>query len=408
MRLFFFISNAVFWLILLYYTALTFAGLYHRFKNKKRKKLKEYPTLDVFIPSHNEGVVMKDTLEAMANLEYPGDMQIYVLNDQSTDETGEIAEEFAQLYHHIHHIIVPDSDEPKGKSRVLNYGLSISKGEYFIVYDADNQPNKDAAVRLMETTLHTKKAAGAVGVVRTLNAEHNLLTRFIAIEFQIFQLIMQSGRYALHKVGSLPGTNMLLKRSILEEMGGYDPKALAEDAELTIRLASHGYIIAVDPHSQTWEQEPQSLKALIRQRTRWLQGNLYIMCKFFKEPSWWKPRCIVHLIYYLTVYVIFTLLLLVSNTAFILGLLFGLSFDTNMPYMLLWYLAYFIYTLQLMIAIVYDRNLTAKNVIAAAIMYFSYAQLFILLLFRSIMMIWKDSRKGTVSWDKTDRVAIEK
>ncbi|WP_042349308.1 glycosyltransferase family 2 protein [Bacillus massiliigorillae] len=406
MKLFFFITNAVFWSILLYYMVLTFAGLYHRFKSKKRSQYIHYPSLDIFIPSHNEGIVMKKTLEAMAKLEYPGNMQIYILNDQSTDETGEIAQEFASLYHHIHHVVVPDNDEPKGKSRVLNYGLSISDGEYFIVYDADNQPNKDAAVRLMETTLQTKKAAGAVGVVRTMNAEHSLLTRFIAIEFQIFQLLMQSGRYALHKIGSLPGTNMLLKRSILEEMGGYDPYALAEDAELTIRLASKGYIIAGDPHSQTWEQEPQSLKALIRQRTRWLQGNLYIMLKFFKEPSWWKVKCFVHLTYYLTVYVIFTFLLLASNAAFVIGLLFGFSFETNIPYMLLWYLAYFIYTMQLIIAITYDRMLTGKNVVAAAIMYFSYAQLFIFLLFRSIIMIMKDRRKGTVSWDKTDRVSV--
>lgn len=407
MNILFLIALILFWSILLYYSVLIITGILHR-KNKERlDPLEMYPSLDIFIPSHNEGVVMVHTLTAMAKLEYPGDMQIYVLNDNSQDETGQIAEQFAAKYSHIHHIEVPDSDEPKGKSRVLNYGLSISNGEYFIVYDADNQPNPDAAVRLMEITIRTQNACGAVGCVRTLNAQANWLTRFIAIEFKVFQLMMQSGRYFLHEIGSLPGTNMLLKRSILMDLGGYDPYALAEDGELTIRLASKGYIIAVDPHSQTWEQEPQTLKALIKQRTRWLQGNLYVMGKFFKEPTWWTRQCIIHLIYYLTVYVIFTGLLLVTNVVFILGLLGFVHIDSNVPYFFLWVCTYLIYTGQLVCALWYDKKITIKYLISAFLMYFSYAQLFILLLGRASWLVLQDKKKGTVSWDKTERVVIK-
>jgi len=383
-------------------------GIFQR-KNKERlEPLEIYPSLDIFIPSHNEGIVMVDTLTAMAKLEYPGNLHIYVLNDNSQDETGQIAEQFAAKYSHVHHIEVPDSDEPKGKSRVLNYGLSISNGEYFIVYDADNQPNPDAAVRLMEITLRTENACGAVGCVRTLNAQANWLTRFIAIEFKIFQLTMQSGRYLLHRISSLPGTNMLLKRSILLDLGGYDPYALAEDGELTIRLASKGYVIAVDPHSQTWEQEPQTLKALIKQRTRWLQGNLYVMAKFFKEPTWWTKQCIVHLAYYLTIYVIFAGLLLISHCGFIFGFLGFLHIDSNIPLFLLWICTYLIYTGQLICALWYDKKIKLKYLISASLMYFSYAQLFILLFAKACWLILKDKKKGTVSWDKTERFVISK
>ena len=47
---------------------------------------------------------------------------------------------------------------------------------------------------------------------------------------------MQSGRWLLFQTGSLTGTNMLLRRAALEELGGYDPYAIAEDAELTLRI----------------------------------------------------------------------------------------------------------------------------------------------------------------------------
>src|SRR5699024_10751243 len=106
-----------------------------------------------------------------------------------------------------------------GKSRVLNYGLSITESEYFLVFDADNQPNKDAVIELVHAAETTEDAAGAVGYVKTVNADQNLLTRMIAIEFQVFQLLMQSGRWKLFKAGSLAGTNMLLKRETLQAAG---------------------------------------------------------------------------------------------------------------------------------------------------------------------------------------------
>lgn len=402
-----FTMNLIFWLLLLYNLILTIAGLIYRFKTKNRVKLgpEEYPDIDIFIPCHNEGVVIQDTLNAMAKIRYEGILNIYVLNDNSSDDTGKIAKIFDETYSFIHHIEVPEpkEGEPRGKSRVLNYGLSISNGEYFVVYDADNQPNSDAVSRLIEITKRTDRAVGAVGTVRTINTEVNLLTRFISIEFQAFQLSMQSGRFYLHKVGSLPGTNMLLKRSVLEEVGGYDPKALAEDAELTIRLASKGHLIAVDPYSQTWEQEPQDLKSLIKQRTRWLQGNLYVMSKFFKEPTWWSTLCFAHLFYYKATYVLFTSLLLVSNSIFVLGLFGILKIETVFPYTTSVCFTYFVYTMQLVCAVWFDKTLSSKTLIAISLMYFSYAQLFIYLLLRSIYVLYKDKKNGIVSWDKTSR-----
>lgn len=397
------VSNIVFWVILSYYFLTSILGIRYRLQTRARKRLAHYPSLDVFIPCHNEEVVIKDTLTAMSKLEYKGDLNIYVLNDQSTDQTGDIIEEFAAVFKHIHHVLVPEDTLPKGKSRVLNHALSISSGEYFIVYDADNQPESDAAERLMEITCRTKNAAGAVGTVRTINAEHNFLTRFIALEFKMFQLTMQSGRYALHQVGSLPGTNMLLKRDVIDEMGGYDPYALAEDAELTIRIASKNYIIAVDPHAQTWEQEPQDVKSLIKQRTRWLQGNLYVMAKFFRTPSWWRGKAIVHLFYYFFTYVVFLLLLVISNAVFICGVLGYLSFDSAIPYTFIWFLTYFLYTTQLIYALWYDDAFTGRNIIAAFVMYFTYAQLFLIIFIRSLFMLMRDKKKGTVYWDKTKR-----
>lgn len=392
-----------FWVLLIFYTLVTVAGIWFRVTRKLPEKLDHYPSVAVLIPAHNEGVVIGDTLSAMARLQYPGQLDVYLLDDNSSDNTGAVAREFSEVFSNIHYIEVPDG-EPKGKSRVLNYGLSISESEYFVVYDADNQPEQDAVRLLVETAEATERSAGAVGYVKTVNADRNPLTRMIALEFQVFQLLMQCGRWALFRLGSLAGTNMLLRRSILEELGGYDVHALAEDAELTVRLTAKGYRIPVVPESRTWEQEPEKIKVFLKQRTRWLTGNLYLLEKSLRDRAYWKGITFILSLQHLLTYFVFVLLLLFSDIFLILGLLKIDFLKLEAPLLLLWFMSYIVYTIQLLSAVVIDKNVTPKNVAYLLIMYFTYAQLFLILLLRSSYQYIKSRLQGeNISWDKTQR-----
>jgi len=398
-----FIIMLFFWLLLIFYSVMTISGVWYRLTSKKSVAIEHYPSVALLIPAHNEGIVIATTLAAMARLEYPGKLDVYLLNDNSQDETGEIAEEFASIFSHIHHIRVPPG-EPKGKSRVLNYGLSISDSEYFIVYDADNEPEPDALRRLVEKAETTENAAGAVGYVKTKNTATNTLTRMIALEFQVFQLLMQCGRWAAFKLGSLAGTNMLLRRSVLVEAGGYDPYALAEDAELTIRLTAAGYRLPVVPESRTWEQEPETLRIFIKQRTRWLIGNIYLLEKSFHDLSHWKGRTFILSIQHVLTYLIFILLLLFSDVFFIASLSGYTLPEMKAPLLILWFMSYIVYTTQLLSALVVDRNVSFINILFVLIMYFTYAQIFVIMLVRAFYMYIKNRiQKKTIAWDKTAR-----
>lgn len=380
------------------------AGLYNRLKmDKTTPKLEHYPGVDILIPAHNEGVVIRETIEAMLGIRYPGDLQIYVLNDNSSDDTSEIAQSFDDTFKNVHHIKVPPG-EPRGKSRVLNYGLSISENKYYCVYDADNQPEADALVKLVAIAEQNERSAGAVGYVRTMNESANWLTRMISIEFQVFQLLMQSGRWQLFKTGSLTGTNMLVKRSVIEELGGYDPYAIAEDAELTLRITQKGYYLPIVPDSITWEQEPETLSVYIKQRTRWLQGNLYIVDKTMTEPGYFRGKLLVHSVHQLMVYVVFWLFLIVSYVWFVLGLLDIFYINYSYPLLFIWYLSYNVYTAQLFAAQATQRTFSPINVFISVIMYFTYAQLFSYLFVRSLIRYVKAKKdKQVIGWDKTAR-----
>ncbi|MCA0971425.1 glycosyltransferase family 2 protein [Halobacillus litoralis] len=396
-------SAALFWFLLLFYSMVTVAGVKQRTNLKEDCHIERYPSVAVFIPAYNEALVIKDTLKAMQRLDYPGQLDIYLLDDQSSDDTGTIAQEFARIFSSIHYIPVPDG-KPKGKSRVLNYGLRISDSEYFVVYDADNQPEPDAVKLLMEKALCTDKAVGAVGYVKTINYDKNILTRMIGLEFQVFQLLMQCGRWGLFKLGSLAGTNMLVKREVLDEVGMYDEHALAEDAELTVRITAAGYLLPVESEARTWEQEPESLKAFIKQRTRWLSGNLYIMDKSLHEFDHWKGRTFFLSMQHLLTYFVFITLLLLSDIFFISGAL-GYSLPkADIPLLLIWFMSYIVYVSHFFSSIVIDGNVTLRNVLLIFLMYFTYAQIFILLLARSIFVYtWGRIRDKQQSWEKTRR-----
>ncbi|MGG0481528.1 glycosyltransferase [Priestia megaterium] len=392
-----------FWFLLIYYSFLTIAGVIERLKINRKKSLDRFPSVAVLIPAHNEGVVIKETLDAMVKLTYEGDLDVFVLDDASTDDTASIVKSFSETFSRIHYVKVPPGS-PKGKSRVLNYGLSITSSEYFLVFDADNQPEKEAVTELVYAAETTDNAAGAVGYVKTINANRNLLTRMIAIEFQVFQLLMQSGRWKVFKTGSLAGTNMLLRRSVIEELGGYDPYALAEDAELTMRITAINQTLPVVHQSRTWEQEPEKMNIFIRQRTRWLTGNLYLLEKAIHEVSYWKGRTLVHSLQHLLTYFLFVILLLFSDIWFILGLTGYQLPNFESPLLLFWFMSYVVYTAQILSAMVLERTVTPMNVLVGTIMYFTYAQVFLLLLVKSASAyIWSRLRKKTIQWDKTKR-----
>src|SRR5690606_27631163 len=102
--------------------------------------------------------------------------------------------------------------------------------------------------------------------------------------------------------------------------GWYDPWALAEDAELTMRISTAGYTLPVVAEAVTWEQEPENIKTFIKQRTRWLMGNLYLLEKSFLNRSYWKKKALLHSVHHVLTYFLFAFLLLFSHVTAMMGL----------------------------------------------------------------------------------------
>ena len=82
---------------------------------------------------------------------------------------------------------------------------------------------------------------------------------------------------------------MFTRTELLREVHGWDPDCLAEDCEIGVRLSTRGAVVAVayDPQAVTREETPGSIRALVKQRTRWDQGFLQVLRKgeWRKLPS---------------------------------------------------------------------------------------------------------------------------
>jgi len=363
----------------------------------------DYPTCSIMIPAHNEAVVIGATIESMLKLDYPKDkLKIIVINDGSTDATREIIQSYAAKDARVVLFDVPKGEGGKGKSRALNLGLKQVSSEIIAIYDADNTPDKDSLRYLVAQLVLHPELGAVIGKFRTVNKHVNLLTRFINIETLSFQSMLQAGRWQMHGIATLPGTNFVMRSSIIQELDGWDEEALTEDSELSIRIYQHGYKIKFIPYAITYEQEPQEWKVWIGQRMRWVRGNNYVVSKYWKQiPTFKNKRLAFDLVYTLSLYYVFFFAILISDLLFLLSAFNIVSIALPGPYTFVWIMAIVLFVAEIMLAVSYDGEDSVQNAGLVLLMYFTYCQLWIYIVVRASYREFVSKEKRT--WDKTVR-----
>lgn len=398
--------------MLFYHAFLMVGGYFHSLRYKKFERMlsknpEEFPTVSILIPAHNEEVVIKKTIESMIQLNYPKQkLEVILINDNSSDLTGTIIEDYAERYTFIKAVHTTPPYAGRGKSTALNQGLKESTGEVIAVYDADNTPEPDAICYLAMGLQQDQQAGAMVGKFRVVNAEKNLLTRLINVETLTFQWLAQAGRWFWFKMTTIPGTNFAIRRSILEELGGWDVKALSEDTELSIRVYNLGYYIRFFPSAITWEQEPESIRVWWRQRTRWARGNLYVIFKYlFQLHKLKNKKVFVDIFYFLFTYVMFFGGILLSHSLFVVNLAYDLKLKIGIVSYLLLIIGYLLFITEACLALNMEKKqLTLKNFFIVLLMYFTYSQLWVfLVVYSAIVESKRLLLNQEVKWYKTKR-----
>jgi cellulose synthase/poly-beta-1,6-N-acetylglucosamine synthase-like glycosyltransferase len=410
-ELIFLASVALIWTMLVYQFVLTMAGyLYSRDSARERRRLDaerlELPGVSVLIPAHNEELVIERTIEAVLASDYPKDkLELIVLDDASTDGTAAILDRLAERHPCLRVVHVPAAEGGKGKAAALNRGVKLARHALIGVYDADNQP-EPSALRYLAAQFEIEPNLGAaLGKFRTLNRKKNLLTRFINIEGLSFQWIVQAGRWKLLKIATLPGTNFIVSKAVLAEVGDWDEQALTEDAELSLRLLEAGHRIKFVPYSTTWEQEPEDLRTWFKQRTRWARGTFYLMRKFFSSVGKAKNKALAfEVFYFMALYYVFLAAIVVSALLFVFSTVGLVSIPVPGPYLEVWLAAYCLFAAEIMLMLSREvHEDSPANIFCCMAMYFTYCQLWPLVVANAFYLEY--FKKERRAWVKTRRYA---
>ena len=217
------------------------------------RRLPRAPFVSVIVCSYNGGRTLAACLDSLGKLNYP-DYEIILVDDGSTDDTRDIAEQFP----HVRYIY----QENHGLSHARNTGATAATGDIFAYTDSDCMADLDWLYYLIGT-LVSGDYAGVGGPNMTPPAE-NWIQACVAAAPGGPSHVLLTDTIAEH----IPGCNMAFYRWAFENIGGFDPEyhKAGDDVDFCWRLQQAGCVIAFSPTAIVWHHRRFTLRAFLKQQ----------------------------------------------------------------------------------------------------------------------------------------------
>ncbi|MGJ5206383.1 glycosyltransferase family 2 protein [Bradyrhizobium sp. HKCCYLR20261] len=243
----------------------------------------ELPVFTVLVPMYKEPAMLPMLAQALRDLDYPlGKLDIKLVLEASDHETIEVASKLG-LEGMFEIIRVPPS-LPQTKPKACNFALQFARGEFLVIYDAEDRPEPDQLRKVVAT--FRKSSANTACLQCSLsyfNASENWLTRMFTLDYGLWFDQMLPGLDHLRIPIPLGGTSNHFKIDVLRELHGWDPFNVTEDADLGVRLTQHGYRVGI-VDSTTFEEASCHAGNWIRQRSRWMKGYMQTLLVHTRRP----------------------------------------------------------------------------------------------------------------------------
>tara|TARA_Y100001978_G_scaffold189259_1_gene191387 strand:- start:305 stop:1639 length:1335 start_codon:yes stop_codon:yes gene_type:complete len=252
-------------------------------KKKEYKNIPkvDLPCLDILVAARDEQNVISGLVKRLFLLDYPVEkLNIYIIDDGSTDNTSLILDELLKEFDRLH-VIKREKDSGGGKSGALNYALKFTSGDWLLILDADAQLKNDTLQKLFQFVY--QEPCSVVQLRKSvLNISKNVLTKCQSIEM-VMDSIFQYGRLLLAGVSELRGNGQLIKKEILLECGAFNENTVTDDLDLSSRLLLTGEKIGILLNPPVMEEGVESLSALFAQRERWVEGGLQRFFDYWRQ-----------------------------------------------------------------------------------------------------------------------------
>jgi cellulose synthase/poly-beta-1,6-N-acetylglucosamine synthase-like glycosyltransferase len=269
------------------------------FSNKELADLRDsdLPIYTILCPLYKEAHMIQPFVDGIAKLEWPKD-KLDVILLLEADDTKSIRDvDFMDLPAFVRKIVVPHS-LPKTKPKACNYGLAYAKGEYTVIYDAEDIPDP---LQLKKAYLGFNKLSRKVVCLQAklnyYNTDQNLLTKFFTAEYSLWFDVSLAGLQSINTTIPLGGTSNHFRTLDIKRLHGWDPFNVAEDADLGMRLFKLGYRTAIID-SVTLEEANSDVKNWIRQRSRWIKGYMQTYLVHTRDTLFFLRRRGIHVIFF--------------------------------------------------------------------------------------------------------------
>lgn len=261
----------------------SFVAIKHRSEESfvEKKVLSKLPFVSILVPAHNEEKVVGRLLQRLTELTYPKDkFKVIVIDDHSEDTTGQIVKSYILRYPNLIKVVNRDVGG-NGKAEALNVGLRFAVGDFVCCFDADYVPQTDILEKMLP--YFSNPRVGVVqGRVSVLNEKESWIAMIAALERIGGYGVSQYARDRLGLVPQFAGTVGMIRRDLLLRFGGFNPKVLAEDTDLTLRFRLAGYNVKYVNYAESGEEGVVKLRQFWNQRSRWAKGHM--QCAF--EYTW--------------------------------------------------------------------------------------------------------------------------
>ena len=243
----------------------------------------ELPIYTVMIPAYREPEVIDELIRRVTLFEYPPDRLDVKLLIEADDDVTIRAIEDAIPGDQFELVLVPAA-EPRTKPKALNYGLTLARGEFVAIYDAEDEPEP---LQLRRAAVALRRLGPDVACVQAKLTYHNpmqnLITKWFTIEYALWFSFFLPGLASMNAPIPLGGTSNHFRRVALQALGAWDPYNVTEDADLGIRMFREGYTVRV-LDSNTFEEANSDFVNWMKQRSRWLKGYLQTFAVHLREP----------------------------------------------------------------------------------------------------------------------------
>ena len=202
------------------------------------------PLYTILVPLYREANMLPSLVEAMCALDYPKEkLDILLVLEEDDGET--IAAARALDLDDCFEIVCVPQAEPRTKPKACNYALAFARGEFIVIFDAEDRPEPDQLKKAVAAfRANPPQIACLQARLNFYNASENFLTAMFALDYALWFDFLLPGLDRLGVPMPLGGTSNHFRAGALRAIHGWDPYNVTEDADLGIRLAQMGYRVA--------------------------------------------------------------------------------------------------------------------------------------------------------------------